>query len=344
MTSWTKAALTCSLGMLLLLAVAVAAGAPPVRAGEPMPPVPTQSAAGATEADLWQAIRQGAAGTTTLPNPRAGVLIQSDGEAWRHLRNGPIVTYGTWAMGGILAVLVLFFLLRGRIRIDGPKTGRTVERFNLAERATHWLTAGSFIVLALTGLNVLYGRWALLPLIGPEPFALIAGWGKLAHNYLGFAFILGVVLTLVLWIRHNLPDRTDVGWVLRAGGLFSKGVHPPARKFNAGQKVIFWSVIVGGAVLGYTGVQLLFPFYFGTLADMQFYQTIHAIAALAMVVIIIGHIYIGSIGMEGAFAAMSTGQVEEEWAREHHALWLAEVKGQRPGLGHGGHHGHAPAE
>ncbi|HEY0833360.1 MAG TPA: formate dehydrogenase subunit gamma [Azospirillum sp.] len=331
MKSWFKAALTGALGLMLLLA-------PPVLAGQPAPPVPTQSATGSSEADLWQAIRQGAAGTTTLPNPRAGVLIQSDGEAWRHLRNGPIAAYGTWALGGIVGLLALFFLLRGRIRIDGAKTGRTVERFNLVERAAHWLTAGSFIVLALTGLNLLYGRAVLLPLIGPAPFAALAGWGKLAHNYLGFAFIAGVALIFLMWVRHNLPDRTDAGWVLRAGGLFTRGVHPPARKFNAGQKVIFWSTVGGGAVLGFTGVQLLFPFSFGTLADMQLYQLVHAGTALALAVVIIAHIYIGSLGMEGAFAAMGSGQVEEQWAREHHALWVAEIKGEPAPRPH-----HAPA-
>jgi len=339
MKSRIKATLTCALGLALLLLVAIAAGAPPAGAGEPMPSVPTQSATGATEADLWHSIRQGAAGYTSLPNPRAGVLIQSDGEQWRHLRNGPVATYGTWALGGIVGALALFFLLRGRIRIDGARTGRTVERFNLVERAAHWLTAVSFIILAFTGLNLLYGRALLLPLIGAGPFAALTGWGKLAHNYLGFAFIAGIVLIFLMWVRHNLPDRTDFTWILRAGGLFAKGVHPPAKKFNAGQKVIFWSTVGGGAILGFTGIQLLFPFSFGTLADMQLYQIIHAVTALALAVIILAHIYIGSIGMEGAMAAMGSGQVEEQWAREHHSLWVAEIKGEPAPRHH-----HAPAE
>lgn len=340
MTSWCKAALAA-----LMLVLGVAAAGMPARAADTAP-AGTHQLNTAADADVWRAIRQGVQGTSSLPNPRAGVLIQSEGESWRALRNGPIATYGAWALAGILVVLVLFFLFRGRIRLDAPATGRTVQRFNAIERGTHWLTAGSFIVLALTGLNVLYGRWVLLPVIGPEAFAALTGWGKLAHNYLGFAFMAGVLVTFLLWVRHNIPERADLTWFAQAGGLFSKNVHPAAKKFNAGQKVIFWATVLGGAGLSFTGLALLFPFSFGGLQDMQLYQMIHAVIALALAVVIIGHIYIGSIGMEGAFDAMGSGQVEEEWAREHHALWLAEVKGERtdPRQRGGGHGHHAPAE
>ncbi len=337
MTSWCKAAFAA-----LMLIVSVTLAGQPARAADPAP-VPGYSFNGSSEADFWRTIRRGEQGVTSLPNPRAGVLIQSEGEAWRALRTGPISTYGAWALGGILVVLVLFFLLRGRIRLDAPATGRTVERFNTFERVAHWLAAGSFIVLALTGLNVLYGRWFLLPLIGPSMFSALTGWGKMLHNYLGLAFLLGVLLIFFLWVRHNIPERGDVEWLSKAGGLFHKNLHPPAKKFNAGQKIIFWSTVLGGTALSFTGVQLLFPFFFASLADMQLYQMIHAITALAMVIIIIGHIYIGSVGMEGAFAAMGSGQVEEEWAREHHSLWLAEVHGERP-LTHEHGRGSAPAE
>ncbi|WP_448188715.1 formate dehydrogenase subunit gamma [Azospirillum sp. sgz301742] len=324
MTSWCKAALAA---LMVTLGLATSL---PVLATETAPVANQQldTSANAANADVWRSIRHGVQGTSSLPNPRAGVLIQSEGQSWRTLRNGPIATYGSWALAGIFGVLVLFFLFRGRIRLDAPATGRTVQRFNTLERGAHWLTAGSFIVLALSGLNVLYGRYALLPLIGPEAFAALTGWGKLAHHVLGFAFMLGVLTIFVLWVRDNIPDRGDVDWIAKAGGLFSKNVHPLAKKFNAGQKLIFWSTVVGGAVLGFTGLQLLFPFSFGSLQDMQLYQLIHAVTALVMAVIIIGHIYIGSVGMEGAFDAMGSGQVEEEWAREHHALWLAEVKGE----------------
>ncbi len=340
---WFKSTLcTVLLGVAVLALALVLAGGGPAGAGEPAPPQANQSMTGASETDLWRALRQGEAGRVTIPDRKAAVLIQSEGEAWRSLRNGPVATYGGWVLGGILGLLVLFFLVRGRIRIDGAKTGRTIRRFNGFERGAHWLTAGSFIVLAVTGLNVLYGRYTLLPLLGPDLFAAVTQYGKFAHNYLGFAFIVGVVLIFVLWVRHNIPDRGDIVWALKAGGLFSKGVHPAARKFNAGQKVIFWATVLGGGALGFTGVQLLFPFSFATLAEMQLYQLIHAALAVLLTAVIIAHIYIGSIGMEGAFAAMGSGEVELQWAREHHSLWVQEVTGERPASHHGRHR--APAE
>jgi formate dehydrogenase subunit gamma len=286
-------------------------------------------------AAMWRAIRQGSQGQVSIPDTQAGRLIQSQGESWRSIRNGPLSTYGAWALLGMVVLLALFFVIRGRIRIEHGWSGRTIERFNGIERFAHWLTATTFIVLALTGLNLLYGRYVLLPLIGPGPFATISMWGKIAHNYVAFAFALGVLMMLVLWVRHNIPNKYDLEWVLRGGGLFTRGSHPPSRKFNAGQKVIFWSVVLGGIALTWTGVALMFPFEFGNMRDMQFMQLVHAAVAVALIAIVVAHIYIGTLGMEGAFDAMGTGMVDENWAREHHNIWVAEVRGERlPRHGH----------
>jgi formate dehydrogenase subunit gamma len=303
---------------------------PPALAG---PPAGRTSA---TEAEMWRGVRQGLQGRVSIPDAKAGVLIQSEGENWRNIRNGPLSTYGVWMLLGMVVVIAVFFVVRGRIRIDSGPSNRTVERFNGIERFGHWLAATTFIVLALTGLNMLYGRYVLAPVIGPRAFATLTLWGKYAHNYIAFAFMVGVVLLFVLWVRHNLPSKEDLAWLAKGGGLFKKGSHPPARKFNAGQKLIFWAVVLGGAALSVTGFYLLMPFAFGmSIHDMQYFVVIHAVVALVLIAVIIAHIYIGSIGMEGAFDAMGTGQVDENWAREHHSLWLADLKGgARPQPGH----------
>ncbi len=288
----------------------------------------------ATEAAIWGEVRKGMQGYVSIPDKKAGVLVQSEGENWRNLRNGPVSTYGAWLLLGMAIVIAVFFAVRGRIRIEHGPAGRTIQRFNTVERFAHWLTAVSFIVLALTGLNMLYGRYLLLPLIGKSGFSAITLWGKLAHNYIAAAFVLGVLMMLVLWLRHNLPNGDDLKWLAKGGGLFTKGVHPPSRKFNAGQKLIFWSVVLGGALLAVTGFYLLMPFDFGMdIHDMQKFVVWHGVTALILIAVIVGHIYIGTIGMEGAFDAMSTGQVDENWAREHHNLWAAEVKGAARGHG-----------
>jgi formate dehydrogenase subunit gamma len=308
---------------------------------------PDAAAAPESNSDIWRDIRSGVQGYVSIPDKQAGVLIQSGGESWRNFRNGPMSVWGGWAMLGTIAALALFFALRGRIRIEHGPSGERVERFNLAERFAHWLTAVSFIVLALTGLNILYGRYVLKPIIGPEGFAWITQMGKFAHNYIAFAFMLGLLLIFVMWVLHNIPNRQDLTWLAKGGGMFRKGVHPPARKFNAGQKLLFWAVILGGLSLSLSGIALMWPFEFSffshtfsflnifgvglpadltPMEEMQLSQAWHGIVALLMVAVIIAHIYIGSLGMEGAFDAMGSGMVDKNWAREHHNLWAAEIE------------------
>ncbi len=307
---------------------------------------PTASRGRVFDTDMWRNVRQGAAGSVSIPDKKAGLLVQSDGEMWRIIRNGPLVRYGAWAMGATLLLLALFFLVRGRVPIDKGWSGRTLTRFDNLERASHWLLAGSFIILALTGLNILYGRTVVMPLVGKELFASLSMYGKWLHNYVGFAFMVGLLLTLLIWLRHNLPDRYDFGWLIRGGGMFSKASHPPARKFNAGQKILFWLVILGGISISLSGIAMLFPFQaplfaktfaflnmFGfelptvltPLQEMQYATTWHGIVALFLICVIFAHIYIGTIGMVGAFAAMGTGEVDENWAKQHHSVWAAEA-------------------
>lgn len=298
--------------------------------------------------EMWKKVREGLQGQVSIPDKKAGQLVQSDGENWRNLRNGPLPRYGAWSLAGIVALLALFFLARGRIRIEHGWAGRTITRFTDIERFGHWLLATSFIILALSGLNILYGRYFLLPIIGPEAFSAITQAGKWLHNYVAFAFMLALALTFVVWIRYNFPSWRDVVWLAKGGGLLVRGSHPPAWKFNAGQKIVFWAVMLGGLSLSLSGIALLFPFETAMFAktfvatnwlaslvgfapnlptnltplqEMQYATTWHGIVALALIVVVIAHIYIGTLGMQGAFSAMGSGQVDVNWAREHHSLW-----------------------
>lgn len=310
---------------------------------------------GASNSDVYRSLRYGSADVTvSSKGPAAGVLIQDSGMWWLQARQGWMATYGAYLLGGTLILLALFFLIRGRIRIDGPKTGRKILRFNTFERFGHWLFAGSFLLLGLTGLITLFGRKALIPLLGHDAFAMAALGSKWVHNNVAWAFMVGLVIVILNWTLHNIPNRHDVTWMLKGGGLFSKGVHPPARKFNAGQKIIFWACVLLGLSISASGLSLLFPFelpmfaktfalindigapgWFGyaplpeTLtphAEMQYAQMWHAIVAFVFIAIILAHIYLGTLGMEGAIDAMTTGEVEEQWAREHHGLWVEETQ------------------
>lgn len=286
------------------------------------------TASSVQEEALMRALQSGESvgGRITIPDAGAAALITPDNKLWAAMQGSTLHTLSIVAVLGMLALLVVFFLLRGRIRIEAGASGRRILRFNTIERFAHWMLATSFIVLALTGLNLIIGKTVILPLIGESAFGTLSAWGKVAHNYLAWPFMVALVLVFLLWVIHNIPSRIDWEWIKQGGGLLKKGVHPPARKFNAGQKLVFWAVILGGAAMSWTGIMLLFPAEAATAADWQFYQIIHALVAAGMSALILGHIYIGSVGMEGAFDAMGTGEVDENWAKEHHSLWVEEVQ------------------
>lgn len=316
---------------------------------------------GASDPELWRALRYGSADVkVSSGGDPAKVLMQDGGMWWLSFREGPLRSYGGWLLLGTIGALIVFFLLRGRIGIDEDKTGRTVTRFKAIERFAHWLLAGSFIVLGLTGLLSLFGRVFIAPYLGKDTNATLLIASKWLHNNLAWAFMLALCMVFVMWVVHNIPNRTDITWLRQFGGIIGKK-HPPAKKFNAGQKVIFWSVILLGSSISLTGLSLLFPyelpmfaktfamlndlgisglFGFGELStqlspqeEMQFAQLWHAIVAFVLMAIIIAHIYIGSVGMEGAYDAMGSGEVDEAWAHQHHSIWLEEVKRKEASVG-----------
>lgn len=314
-------------GLMALIIGLFAAASPVMAQGGSVNP----TAQSVKEAQLLEALKPGQSlsGRVSIPNKDAANLMQP-GRDWRAFNQETLPRIGAIAVFGVLAVLVLFYLIRGKIRIDaGPSTMR-ITRFGSVDRFVHWLTATSFLALALTGANVTFGKTLLLPVMGAEGFAAWASFAKLIHNYVGFAFMAGVALTFLIWVKDNIPTGTDLRWFAVGGGLLSKGSHPPAKRFNGGQKIVFWSVVLGGAFLALSGWHLLFPTVEG-LAEAQWHATLHGTVAFVMIALIIGHIYIGSVGMEGAFDAMASGEVDLNWAKEHHSLWVKEEMERKSG-------------
>jgi formate dehydrogenase subunit gamma len=262
-------------------------------------------------------------GLGTIPDTKSYVIEQPQGRQWRHYHEVLLPWIGTIAMLGMIVLLVIFFLVRGMVRIKSGRSGVNIVRFNAFERFVHWMTATCFVLQALTGLNITFGKVALLPLIGPNAFSSWSLAAKYVHNYLSFPFTLGVILILFMWIGGNIPNRVDVEWLERGGGIIGDS-EPPAYRFNAGQKMIYWIVVLGGAAVAITGYLLMFPFYGTTIAGMQLAQMVHGTVAVLFVAVMIAHAYIGTIGMEGAFEAMGEGTVDLNWAKEHHSLWVQE--------------------
>jgi formate dehydrogenase subunit gamma len=263
-------------------------------------------------------------GRVTIPDRKAATLQQPQGRDYRGFHEGALPWIAGIAVLGILIVLAIFYFIRGPVRMLARESGVRILRFNTIERFAHWLTAAAFIVLGITGLNFVFGKRLLMPLIGPEAFSTWSIWAKLAHDFVSWAFMLGVLIMLVVWIWDNLPDRYDANWLKTGGGMFDKSnrTHPPAARFNAGQKLIFWTVVLGGIAMSISGIFLLFPFSYTDINGMQMAQYVHATVGVLMVAIIIAHIYIGTLGMEGAYEAMGSGTVDLNWAKEHHSAWV----------------------
>ncbi|WP_377831068.1 formate dehydrogenase subunit gamma (plasmid) [Bradyrhizobium lupini] len=262
-------------------------------------------------------------GRIDIPDVKASVLMQPAGRTWDYFHEVLLHWGAALVIVGMLAVLALAYLVMGRLRIEAGRSGQTIVRFKAFERFAHWLTAVSFVLLGLTGLNVTFGKVLLRPLVGPDAFSDISQIAKYVHNFTSFAFVAGLVLITVLFFRDNLFKRIDIDWVKQGGG-FIKSRHAPAGRFNLGEKMVYWLSVAAGLLVSASGFVLLFPFYGTNIADMQIAQVAHAIIAILFIALILGHIYIGTLGMEGAFEAMGTGEVDINWAGEHHDRWLAE--------------------
>lgn len=295
-------------------------------AGAQQPSMVNPSADAVKEQQLLQELNR-VQGRITIPDSKEGVLIQPAGREWRYFHEVVLRWIGVIAMIGMLVLLAVFYLIRGTVKLASGRSGRTILRFDGFERFVHWMTAVSFIILGLSGLNITFGKLLLLPLLGAPAFSEFSTWLKYAHNYLSFPFTIGVIIMLVMWIKDNIPNRVDVEWLKEGGGIVGHE-HPPAQRFNAGQKGVFWVVVLGGAIMAISGYVLMFPFYGTNIANMQSAQVFHGVVGVLFIAAIFAHIYIGTLGMEGAFEAMGSGDVDLNWAKEHHSLWVEEEMGK----------------
>jgi len=281
-----------------------------------------------TGTDLWRQVRQRdieIVGTSQVKSPGANVMINVSGQAWREYRVMTLIPKaGLIIFLGLLGVGV-FRLLRGKIMLEHGRSGIKILRFTLNQRVAHWTTAILFVVLASTGLILMFGRKFLLPVFGPEAFGNIAIAGKAVHDYLGPVFLVSLTVLFILFVRDNIPSpKLDLKWIMQGGGMFGK--HASSDRFNAGEKGWFWIASLVGLVLVISGIILDFPIFGQSRETMEFYLFVHGIAAVTMIVVSFSHIYMGTAALEATFEVMQTGYCDSNWAEEHHDLWYEKVK------------------
>jgi formate dehydrogenase subunit gamma len=289
--------------------------------------------------EVWREVRSGQPNYTSTQGRETGVLVQAQarfpgqdgmttaGEAWRKFRNGPITIYGGWLLVLVVLAIAAFYFTKGPLMLHDKPTGRMVERFSLVERWAHWTTAISFCVLAVSGMIILFGKHVLLPVFGYTLFAWLTALSKNLHNFLAPLFIVSLLVMIVIYVKDNLPEKGDVAWFRGAFAMFWSGRHVPSGRFNAGEKAYFWIGVVALCItLSVTGVIMLFPNFDQVRTTMQQANVIHAACAVIMILFALGHIYVGTIGVEGAYGNMRDGVTDETWAKEHHQYWYEDVK------------------
>ena len=277
-------------------------------------------------APTWRAVRSGQENHTTVKGVETGVLVQSGGETWRAVRNGPVTFYGGIFLIAVPVLIFLYFHMYGALKLHDKPTGHMIQRFSDWERVVHWSTAISFVVLAITGVIILFGKHIILPIFGYTLFSWLAILSKNLHNFVGPLFIFCVAATFVTFVKDNIWKAHDFLWVKKAGGMFSKE-HVPSGRFNAGEKFWFWvGVTILSIIVVVTGLILDFPNFEQGRTMMQQANVIHAVVAIIFIAASLGHIYMGTLGVEGAYQSMRNGTVDETWAKEHHELWYNDIK------------------
>ena len=293
-------------------------------------------------APMWRQVGQGVTGHSSLPlsqAPEAGNLIQpfvqypgsrltNAGEAWRQVRNNWLIPYGGALLLIVVLAIAIFYFTKGSIKNHSPDIGKKIERFTPFERAAHWSNAIAFSILAISGLVMAFGKFFLLPVMGGTLFGWLSYVLKNMHNFAGPLFAVSLVIVFFTFLRDNWPQKGDLNWLLKGGGLIS-GDEPASNRFNAGEKIVFWGgVFFLGLIVVSSGFVLdkIVPGLVYERATMQVAHMVHAVATVFMMAMFLGHIYLGTIGMQDAYKAMRTGYVDEAWAKDHHAYWYDEVK------------------
>ncbi len=201
---------------------------------------------------------------------------------------------------------------------------RDLQRYTAGERANHWIVGICFILLALSGLAFFHPAFfPLTMLFGGGP------WTRILHPYIGVVMFVFFLVMVIRFASLNLIEKRDIEWLKNVNKMVDGDDHdmPEQGKYNGGQKVLFWGLVVGMLLLLVSGV-LMWRAWLNLPVDIvRIASVVHAIAAVWMIGLIIMHVY-AAIWTRGTIRAMLYGTVTRAWAKQHHRGWYRQMTGK----------------
>ncbi len=285
----------------------------------------------ANEAQVWSQFQAGETGYTASKGEFHNQAINTYDMRVFELREVWLAPALGLALFGMIIIFVLFIKVNGISKLHHGFSGKMVFRWSKFDLFIHWLGAIPCLILILTGLVILAGRFFLQPYVGEGFWASLVYASKHVHDYMAIPFMFGWALMTVLWAKNQLPKMYDVKWFMVVGGYINfgpfKGKHPDAGFANAGEKMWFWAFALFGLVISASGMLLLFPNLFEPSRTLSLIALVlHSVSAIIICAFSIVHIFMATVMSEGGMECMISGYCDENWATQHHNLWFDEIK------------------
>ncbi|USD37475.1 formate dehydrogenase subunit gamma [Ferrimonas sp. SCSIO 43195] len=231
---------------------------------------------------------------------------------------------------GMIALLAAFVVINGKSKLTNGFSGNKIDRWSGMDVFVHWVGGIACLFLIGTGLVIGAGRFLLEPNMGASHWIGVINTSVSLHDMMAFPFILGWAVMVLKWAPKQMPEACDLGWFKAAGGYLNfgsfKGKHPDAGFANAGEKLWFWCFAIFGLVMIGSGLVMMFPSLAETKDGANLALILHLVSAVVLGAFAVVHIFMATIMSEGGMECMVSGKCDENWAKQHHNLWLKQVR------------------
>ncbi|WP_425439838.1 formate dehydrogenase subunit gamma [Paraferrimonas sedimenticola] len=282
-------------------------------------------------ADMWRAAKSGQAGYTTSNSPFHGALINQYPAERLTYRSDYLAPAIMLSVFGVILIFAAFVAVNGPSRLEKGFSGVEIKRWSKFDVWLHWIGAIPCLLLILTGLTLLGGRYFIQPWVGEAGWAAIVNFSKQTHDVMAIPFIVGWFLMTILWMKNQFLASYDFKWFLVVGGYLNfgpfKGKHPDAGFANAGEKLWFWTFAFAGGAIVVSGIIMLFPNWVEPSRSLSMLAIIiHGASSVLIAAFTVVHIFMATVMSEGGMECMVSGYCDENWAKQHHNVWYDDLK------------------